>query len=145
MGSCPGRKRLIFAIDATASRQPTWDLASQVQGQMFLEAGRYGGLDVQLVYFRGFDEMKATKFFGSTTPLVQAMTGVACRSGHTQLAKVLRHVAREHEKAPVAAVILIGDFCEEARRRRARGRPGQGPRLRLPRGRRRPRARLPSS
>jgi hypothetical protein len=109
----PGRKRLIFAIDATASRQPTWDLASQVQGQMFLEAGKYGGLDVQLVYFRGFGEMKATKFVGSAMPLVQAMTGITCRSGHTQLAKVLRHVAKEHEKAPVAAVILIGDFCEE--------------------------------
>jgi hypothetical protein len=112
-GPAPVRKRLIFAIDATASRQPTWDLASQVQGQMFVEAGRYGGLDVQLVYFRGFDEVTATKFFGSTMPLVQAMSGVACRAGHTQLAKVLKHVAREHEQAPVAAVILIGDFCEE--------------------------------
>jgi hypothetical protein len=109
----PARKRLIFAIDATASRQPTWDLASQVQGQMFLEAGKYGGLEVQLLYFRGFGEMKATKFFGATTPLVQAMSGVACRAGHTQLAKVLKHVAREHERAPVAAVILVGDFCEE--------------------------------
>jgi hypothetical protein len=81
----PARKRLIFAIDATASRQPTWDLASQVQGQMFLEAGRYGGLEVQLVYFRGFDEMKATTFLGSTIPLVQAMSGVVCGAGHTQL------------------------------------------------------------
>ena len=60
----PTRKRLIFAIDATACRQPTWDLACQVQAQMFLETGRYGGIDVQLVYFRGFNEMKATKFFG---------------------------------------------------------------------------------
>jgi len=79
----PERKRLIFAIDATASRQPTWDLASQVQGQMFLEAGKYGGLDVQLVYFRGFGEMKATKFVGSAMPLLQAMTGITCRAGHT--------------------------------------------------------------
>jgi hypothetical protein len=109
----PTRKRLIFAIDATASRQPTWDAASEVQGQMFLEAGRYGGLDIQLVYFRGWDEMKATGWFGSSMPLVNAMSGVTCRTGHTQLAKVLRHVAREHEKAPVAAVILIGDCCEE--------------------------------
>ena len=109
----PARKRLIFAIDATASRQPTWDLAAQVQGQMFIAAGQYGGLDVQLVYYRGYDEMKATKFFGSTAPLVQAMTGIACRAGPTQLVRVLKHVAREHEKAPVAAVILIGDFCEE--------------------------------
>jgi hypothetical protein len=71
----PARKRLIFAIDATASRQPTWDLASQVQSQMFLETGRYGGINVRLVYFRGFGEMRATKFFGSAAPLIQAMTG----------------------------------------------------------------------
>ena len=56
----PPRKRLIFAIDATASRQPTWDTAAQVQSQMFLEASRYGGLDVQLAYYRGFDELRAT-------------------------------------------------------------------------------------
>jgi hypothetical protein len=109
----PLRKRLIFVIDATASRQPTWDAAAKVHGQMFIEAGRYGGLDVQLVYFRGYDEMKATRFFGSTVPLVQAMSGVICRSGPTQLARALRHILKEHEKAPVAAAILIGDFCEE--------------------------------
>ena len=33
-----GTGRLIFALDATASRQPTWDLASQVQGELFIEA-----------------------------------------------------------------------------------------------------------
>jgi hypothetical protein len=110
----PARKRVVFAIDATASRQPTWDMAAQVHGQMFTETGRLGGLDVQLVYFRGFGEMKTTRFFGSTMPLVQAMSGVVCRAGHTQLAKVLRHVAKEHEKAPIAAVILIGDCCEES-------------------------------
>jgi hypothetical protein len=109
----PTRKRLIFAIDATASRQPTWDIASQVQGQMFLEASKYGGLDVQLVYYRGFNEMKATKFTGSAAPLVQAMVKIMCQAGHTKLAKVLRHVASEHGKAPVAAVVLVGDACEE--------------------------------
>jgi hypothetical protein len=110
----PARKRLIFAIDATASRQPTWDLAANVQSQMFLEAGKYGGLDVQLVYYRGFGEIRATKFVGSTMLLVQAMAKVTCQAGHTQLAKVLRHVARESEGAPVSAVILVGDCCEES-------------------------------
>jgi hypothetical protein len=109
----PTRKRLIFAIDATASRQPTWDLASQVQGQMFLEAGKYGGLDVQLVYYRGFDELQATTFVGSAAPLVQAMAKITCQAGHTQLGRVLRHVVTEHKKAPVAAVVLVGDCCEE--------------------------------
>jgi hypothetical protein len=79
----PSRKRLIFAIDATASRQPTWDFAAQVQAQMFLEASKYGGIDVQLVHYRGFNELKATKFVGSAAPLVQAMTKVHCQAGHT--------------------------------------------------------------
>ncbi|HKY87887.1 MAG TPA: VWA domain-containing protein, partial [Pseudorhodoplanes sp.] len=43
------RGRLIFALDATMSRQPTWDTACQLQADMFREAGAIGGLDVQLV------------------------------------------------------------------------------------------------
>jgi hypothetical protein len=109
----PVRKRLIFAVDATGSRQPTWDMAVHVQGQMFLEASRYGGIDVQLVFYRGAGELKATAFFESAAPLVQAMSGVTCRGGLTQLEKVLQHIAREHEKAKIAAAILVGDCCEE--------------------------------
>ena len=48
----PGtRGRLLFALDATASRQPTWDSACRLQANMFREAAAIGGLDVQLVYF----------------------------------------------------------------------------------------------
>jgi hypothetical protein len=32
-----GRGRLIFALDATASREPTWDRASHLQAEMFKE------------------------------------------------------------------------------------------------------------
>ena len=60
-----GRARLIFAMDATASREPTWDRACQVQGQMFLETAALGGLEVQLVYYRGF--ASAGRAGGSTT------------------------------------------------------------------------------
>ena len=55
------RGRLIFALDATMSRQPTWDLAQSLQAQMFQAAARLGGLDVQLVYFRGFSECRASR------------------------------------------------------------------------------------
>ena len=41
-----GRARLIFAMDATASREPSWDRACQVQGQMFLVTAALGGLEV---------------------------------------------------------------------------------------------------
>ena len=49
----PQRARLIFALDATMSRQPSWDLATHLQAGMFEAASKIGGLDVQLVYFRG--------------------------------------------------------------------------------------------
>jgi hypothetical protein len=109
----PGRKRLIVAIDATASRQPTWDLAAQHQGAMFAAAAQHGGLDVQLVYFRGQGELKATGWFAHSTPLVNAMAGVVCRAGITQWGRVLGHAVKEHRNQPVAAVVLIGDTCEE--------------------------------
>src|SRR5262249_23134241 len=50
------RGRLIFALDATMSRQPTWDQACQLQAEMFREAADVGGLDLQLVYYRGLAE-----------------------------------------------------------------------------------------
>jgi hypothetical protein len=53
------RGRLIFALDATASRQPTWDASVRLQAEMFAEAGKIGGLEVQLIYYRGLDECKA--------------------------------------------------------------------------------------
>ena len=51
------RGRLIFALDATMSRQPTWDTACRLQADMFREAAAIGGLDVQLLYFRGLARM----------------------------------------------------------------------------------------
>src|SRR3546814_9870581 len=37
------RGRLIFAMDATASREPTWDRACRLQGEMFKETAALGG------------------------------------------------------------------------------------------------------
>src|SRR3984893_6425695 len=54
------RGRLIFALDATMSRQPTWDAACRLQADMFREAAAAGGLDVQLVYYRGLRECRAS-------------------------------------------------------------------------------------
>jgi hypothetical protein len=54
--------RLIFALDATASRQPTWDTACQLQAEMFRETVAIGGLSVQLVYYRGLGECRASRW-----------------------------------------------------------------------------------
>ncbi|HJO87790.1 MAG TPA: VWA domain-containing protein, partial [Rhodospirillales bacterium] len=45
--------RLIFAMDATASREPSWDRACHLQGEMFQETAAMGGLEIQLAYYRG--------------------------------------------------------------------------------------------
>jgi len=57
-----GCGRLIFAIDATGSRERSWDLACQAQGEMFEEAARTGALSIQLVYYRGMRECQASRW-----------------------------------------------------------------------------------
>lgn len=108
-----GRGRLIFALDATASREPTWDRACEVQGQMFLEAGRLGGLEVQLVFYRGFHECKASRWVSDSRALVELMTSVRCKAGQTQIRRVLRHAIAETKREPVRALVFIGDAMEE--------------------------------
>lgn len=107
------RGRLIFALDATMSRQPTWDLACGLQSAMFDAAGSIGGLSVQLVYFRGMGESRASRWIAETAALRDLMTGIDCRGGLTQIGKVLAHTRREAQKRPVAALIYVGDAVEE--------------------------------
>jgi hypothetical protein len=108
------RGRLIFALDATMSRQPTWDTACRLQGEMFREAAATGGLDVQLVYYRGFGECRASGWVSSGERLAELMSRIDCRGGHTQIGKVLAHARRETERAKVQALVFIGDAMEEA-------------------------------
>ena len=90
-----GGGRLIFALDATMSRQPTWDTACRLQGEMFEEAAKIGSLTIQLVYFRGFNECRASRWVSDGRALRDLMTGIDCRGGNTQIAKVLRHARGE--------------------------------------------------
>jgi hypothetical protein len=107
------RGRLIFALDATMSRQPTWDLAQKLQSEMFLAASGCGGLDIQLVYFRGFGECRASGFVRDGGGLADAMAKISVRGGQTQIARVLRHIKAEQAEAPVGAFVYIGDAMEE--------------------------------
>ena len=109
-----GRGRLVFALDATMSRQPTWDTACRLQAEMFREAAAIGGLDVQLVYYRGFGECRASKWVSDGDGLARLMTSIDCRGGHTQIGKVLAHARRETERASVQALVFVGDAMEEA-------------------------------
>lgn len=108
-----GRGRLIFAMDATMSRQPSWDMALALQGDMFRAVKAVGGLDVQLVYFRGFKECQASRWVGDPDALDRLMRQVSCQGGHTQIRKVLSHARAETEKTKVNAVVYVGDAMEE--------------------------------
>jgi hypothetical protein len=107
------RGRLIFAMDATMSRAPTWDMALKLQGDMFSAVKEVGGLDVQLVYFRGMGECRASKWVSDPAALARLMTGVSCHGGLTQIGKVLSHALEECKKRKVNAVVYVGDCMEE--------------------------------
>ena len=108
-----GDGRLIFAMDATMSRQPTWDKALGIQGQMFTEAKKAGGLQVQLLYFRGFGECRASKWVADPETLGRLIGKVSCQGGNTQISRILDHVKNETTKSRVNAVIYVGDAQEE--------------------------------
>jgi len=115
-GPAPGagrRGRLMFGMDATASRQPAWDHACHIQGEMFEATAALGGLDIQLVYFRGFGECKAGPWQSRAPDLLRAMTGVRCMAGHTQWVRVLGHAIAETKRSKVSALVCVGDCMEE--------------------------------
>ena len=107
----PGR--LVFALDATLSRSPTWDTASYLQAQMFNETADIGGLEIQLCYYRGFNEFHASQWHRETAALLRDMTGVRCLGGHTQIARVLRHGLVESRSERIQALVFVGDAMEE--------------------------------
>ncbi len=108
------RGRLIFALDATMSRQPAWDLAQALQIRMFETAAVFGGLDVQLVYFRGFGECKASPFTAAGGKLAEYMAKIDVRAGTTQIGKVLKHANAETRRHTVRVLVFVGDAMEES-------------------------------
>jgi hypothetical protein len=108
-----GRGRLIFALDATASRQPSWDRACRIQGEMFEATAALGGLDVKLVYYRGFNECKASRWMANAADLHRVMRAVSCIGGETQIERALAHAIAENQKQRIGALVFVGDAMEE--------------------------------
>jgi hypothetical protein len=110
----PGQRgRLIFALDATMSRQPAWDTACRLQADMFREAASIGGLDIQLAYYRGMDECRASGWVSQAERLAHLMSAIDCRGGRTQVRKIIAHAGRETRKAKVQTLVFVGDAMEE--------------------------------
>lgn len=107
------RGRLIFALDATASRQRTWDQACQLQGDMFLKTRGLGNLNIQIAFYRGYNEFRVGPWHSEPAKLVKAMQSVSCLGGQTQIRKVLQHAVEETKARPVQALVFIGDCVEE--------------------------------
>ncbi len=108
-----GSGRLIFALDATMSRQPTWDMACQLQADMFREAGSIGGLDVRLVYFRGLNECRASPWISDTAKIAKLMSTIQCQGGQTQIGRMLSDARKEAVASGVRAIVFVGDAMEE--------------------------------
>jgi hypothetical protein len=110
--AAPGR--LIFALDATASRQETWDAACRLTADMFREVGAIGGLQMQLVYYRGASgECKAFDWVSHPQSITREMEKITCAGGYTQIGKILAHAKEETRLLKVSAMVFIGDCMEE--------------------------------
>ncbi len=107
------RGRLLFALDATMSRQPTWDMACTLQADMFREAAALGSLDIRLVYYRGNNECRTTGWISDSAKLAKLMSKIDCRGGNTQIGKVLAEARREAAASAIRAVVFVGDAMEE--------------------------------
>ena len=105
--------RLLFIMDATASRQPSWDRACQLMGDMFAATAGLGGLSIQLAYWRGYMEFAATPFLADSAELISRMSGVRCLGGQTQLLRALTHALAETSRQRINACVLVGDALEE--------------------------------
>jgi hypothetical protein len=102
--------RLIFGLDATASREQLWSRAIELQSGMFNEVA--GGLEIQLVYYRG-TECRSSQWMTNAQALEQSMRKIQCVGGYTQIKKVLEHARRAHDQTPISTLVFVGDAMEE--------------------------------
>ena len=105
--------RLIFAMDATASREPSWRQARAIQMRMFQETAALGGLRLQLCFYRGMVECRCSGWIDQAEELARLMGAVRCEAGLTQIRKLLEHARTEARKQPVSALVMVLDCMEE--------------------------------
>ena len=108
--------RLVFALDATASREATWEHARRLHGELFDAASTATSLAVQLCYYRGIGEFRASRWLTESGALLDQMSRVTCEAGVTQIGRVLTHALE-------AGVRDSPHSCCHFRRRRLRGIP----------------------
>ncbi len=105
--------KLIFAMDATASREPCWDMACQIQADMFSQTAALGKLQVQLCHYQGYGEFYAAKWSNQADELQSYMTKVRCKAGQTQINRILQHTLDQTKLNKINALVFVGDCMEE--------------------------------
>ncbi|MCC8978897.1 hypothetical protein [Bradyrhizobium acaciae] len=108
---------LIFALDATASRERFWEESKLIQSTMFSAVGTSGlKVRTQLVSYSGLTQLgdvAAGDWHSDAEALSDTMENINCVAGHTQIGQVFKHAVRENTQRKVHGLILIGDSCEE--------------------------------
>jgi hypothetical protein len=102
--------RMIFAMDATGSREPTWEMAGKLHREM---GAALGGLTLQLIFFGG-TACKSSQWVVGGQRLAELMIKVRCVTGCTQINRVLQHVLTESREHTIRALVYVGDCCEES-------------------------------
>ena len=105
----PTRPRLVFAFDATASREPAWATARQVTDA--LVKALPGELDVALAVHGGSTLHTFTEFTADARTLRDRAAGIGCIAGFTRMLPIL---ARSLKRPGVRVVVYIGDVFEES-------------------------------
>jgi hypothetical protein len=105
----PVRPRLVFAVDATASREPAWAAARQVTDA--LVKALPGELDVALAVHGGGRVHIFTAFTDNAATLRDRAAGVTCEAGPTRLLPIL---AASLKRSAVRVVVYSGDVFEES-------------------------------
>ena len=107
--TAPTRPRLVFAFDATASREPAWATARRVTDALFKALP--GELDVALAVHGGSRLHTFTAFTTNANTLRDRAAGIVCEAGHTRLLAILS----ESLKRPgVRVITYVGDVFEES-------------------------------
>ena len=99
----------MFAIDATASREPAWQAARETTDALF--GTLPGQLDVALAVHGGSRLHTFTGFTAKPGKLRDTAAGIECQAGGTQLVEVL---TRSRDAGDVRVVVYIGDVFEES-------------------------------
>lgn len=102
------RPRLVFAVDATASREAAWASAKKITDRMFGVIPN--ALDVALAVHGGDDLHTFTTFSADVDAFRKQAAAVDCESGVTRLCDIM---ARTLDAGGVRVMSYIGDAFEE--------------------------------